>query len=123
MQKRDLPQMTHDALRLHADDGDARTALQRAVDALLAAGRPSPRLEVVLDGEHLAEPIIHALVTNLRRLRERGGAIRAIPATAAIRDALAVTGLDRVFAFPLVPDEQPRRRRGLRRLVRALSSS
>ena len=97
----------YDALRLHADDPDARSKVAAAVDSLLAKSPESPRLTVALGGDSLPAGTISALVTGLRRLRERGGAIEVVPGTAAVRDALALTGLDHVFAFPLRPDELP----------------
>ena len=99
----------HDVLRLNADDPAARTALVTAVDGLLASHQGSPRLSVALSGDRLPSETVAALVTALRRLRERGGAVHVAPATPAVRDALALTGLDRVFAFPLVPPETPHR--------------
>jgi hypothetical protein len=115
----------HNALRLHADDPAARSKVGAAVDALLAQDLASPRLSVVLDGERLPADVVAALVAGLRRVREHGGAIQIAPGSIAVRDALALAGLDRVFAFPIVPPErgpvQPRRRRpgGLGRLTAA----
>jgi hypothetical protein len=109
----------HDVLRLNADDPAARTELVAAVDTLLASEKPSPRLSVALSGNGLPSETVAALVTALRRLRERGGAVQVAPGTTAVRDALALTGLDRVFAFPLVPHEAPRRPGMLRRLAAA----
>lgn len=97
-------------LRLHADDPDAPSKVAAAVDALLAQRLEAPRLRVVLDGERLADETIAGLVAGLRRLREEGGAIQVTPASVPVRDALAVAGLDRVFAFPIVPRVPPRRR-------------
>ncbi|MBV8749860.1 MAG: STAS domain-containing protein [Candidatus Eremiobacteraeota bacterium] len=111
----------HDALRLHADDQDARSKVAAAVDSLLAKKKGTPRLTVVLDGERLPAETVAALVTGLRRVRERGGAIAVAPATPEVRDALAVTGLDRVFAFPLVPDERPGSGNNLLRRMMAAS--
>jgi outer membrane lipoprotein-sorting protein len=112
----------HEPLRLHADDPGARSRVGEAVTALLASGAEPPRMRVLLDGDGLPSDLIAALVAGLRRLRERGGAIEAIAANAAVRDALALTGLDRVFAFPIVPDEEPPRRGGFRRLVRGAAA-
>lgn len=109
---------THDLLLLHADDRDAASAVTAAVDALLAAVATAPRLRVALDGEGLPAETIAALIAGLRRLRERGGAIEIVPRSRAVRDALALTGLNRVFAFPLVPAEPAPRARGLGGLVR-----
>jgi len=103
----------HDALRLHSDDGDARLKITAAVDALLATANDAPRLSVVLAGDRLPSDTVSALITGLRRLRERGGAIEVTPADDAVRDGLALTGLNHVFAFPLQPDEVARPRRSL----------
>jgi len=111
----------HDALRLHADSPQARNRITAAVDALLDADIENPRLRVALDGDRLPADTIAALVTGLRRLRERGGAIEVAPQSAPVRDALALNGLGRVFAFPLVPDEHRDARRSslLNRLTAA----
>jgi hypothetical protein len=101
----------HARLALSVDDPAARSRLGTVVDGLLAAGTPEPRLTVLLEGGELPPPIIALLVSNLRRLREVGGAIAIEPQTTDLRDALAFHGLDRVFAFPLVPDETARRQR------------
>ncbi|HEY6237266.1 MAG TPA: hypothetical protein VIW69_19340 [Candidatus Elarobacter sp.] len=109
----------HDALRLHADDPAARSKVGSAVDALLAQDLASPRLSVVLDGERLPADVVAALVAGLRRVREHGGAIEIAPGSTAVRDALALSGLDRVFAFPIVPPEHRRRPSLLGRLTAA----
>jgi hypothetical protein len=98
----------HDPLRLNADDPGARTLIADTVDALLAEG--TLRLRVVLDGDRLASETIAGLVAGLRRLRERGGAIEVTALQDGVRNALAITGLERVFAFPI---EQPEPRRSL----------
>jgi hypothetical protein len=103
-----MNQQQHDALRLYADDHEARSKIQNAVDQLLSSRAEGPRLRVVLAGDALPSDTIAALITGLRRVRERGGAIEVAPASPAVRDALVLMGLDRVFAFPLVPEE-PRR--------------
>jgi hypothetical protein len=99
-------------LRLHADDAEAPSKIADAVYELLARRVEAPRLRVTLDGSHLSNKIIAGLVAGLRRLREEGGAIEVTPASPAVRDALAITGLDRVFAFPIVPQEGSRKRAG-----------
>jgi len=109
----------HAALHLHADDDDARSKVAAAVDAVLNEGSDPPRLSIVLAGDHLPDDTISALVTGLRRLRERGGAIEIAPASDAIRDGLSVLGLGNVFAFPLVPAEAPRRHGLLARMTAA----
>jgi hypothetical protein len=101
--------IAHDPLRLHADDPDARPRIAAAVDAVLILDGP-PRLQVVLDGDRLAAETIAGLVAGLRRVREVGGAIQVTAIRQEVRDALAVTGLDRVFAFPVEPPEAPVRR-------------
>src|ERR1700738_4549718 len=98
----------HDPLRLHADDPDARSQIASAVDAVLTDGAPY-RLQVRLDGQRLAAETIAGLVTGLRRLREHGGAIEVTTAEGPVRDAFVLAGLERVFAFPLAPADEPRR--------------
>jgi hypothetical protein len=105
-------------LQLHAADQDAPATIGAAVDAVLAAAPAAPRLRVTLDGERLPAETIAALIAGLRRLRERGGAIEVVPGSRAVRDGLALTGLNRVFAFPLVPGEPAPRGRGLSGLVK-----
>jgi hypothetical protein len=108
-----MNQEQHDALRLYADDGEARSKIEAAVAQALSRRAEAPRLRFVLGGDALPTDTIAALITGLRRLREYGGAIEVAPASQAVRDALILTGLDRVFAFPLVPADEarPRRRR------------
>jgi anti-anti-sigma regulatory factor len=88
----------HDTIRLHADDPDARSAIAAAVDALLADGEDDGRLTIVLDGARVPSDTIAALIAGLRRLREHGGALDVTADSDAVRHALALTGLDRVFA-------------------------
>lgn len=115
MQKLHRPTILH----AHADDQAAAAAVTSAVDAALAAAPTAPRLRVKLDGERLPAETIAALIAGLRRLRERGGAIEVVPGSRAVREGLALTGLDRVFAFPLVPGEpRPPRGPGLGGLVK-----
>lgn len=97
-------------LTLAVDDPNARARFDGAVDALLAAKVPAPRMIVALEGEALLPELIATLVAGLRRLREVGGAIAVEPLTPALRDALAIYGLDRVFALPLDPETSPRSR-------------
>ena len=108
-------------LHLHAEDSEARSVVTMAVDRLLADNVRQPRLRVVLDGARLPDELIAGLVAGLRRLREVGGAIEVEAASTAVRDTLAVTGLDRVFAFPLIPREPAvtERPRTLARLLAA----
>jgi hypothetical protein len=100
-----MEEILQEPLRLNAEDPAARSQVTTAVDALLESDAEPPRLSIELSAT------VAALVTGLRRLRERGGAVQVAPATVAVRDALALTGLDRVFAFPIVPDERPKSRR------------
>ncbi|HTW84968.1 MAG TPA: hypothetical protein VMD91_12920 [Candidatus Sulfotelmatobacter sp.] len=102
---------SYDPYRLQADAADAPAQVAGLVDALLAAETDRPRLRLLLGGDALPAETIAGLVTGLRRLREFGGAIEVRPETAAVRDALALTGLEHVFAFPLDPDDAPRRHR------------
>jgi hypothetical protein len=105
--------LKHDALRLHAESPEARSIITAAVDALLERETHQPRLRVDLEGQRLPASTIAALVTGLRRLRERGGAIEVMAQSAPIGDALALNGLHRVFAFPLDPDVRRERPRSL----------
>jgi hypothetical protein len=106
----------HDPLRLNADDPSARQLIAATVDALLA--EDTVRLQVVLDGDRLASETIAGLIAGLRRLRERGGAIQVTAVQDGVRDALAITGLERVFAFP-IDQPEPRRSRLFGRLTAA----
>jgi hypothetical protein len=98
-------QHIYDVVRVRADDAEAPSRIALAVDEVLAKGGVNPRLRVILDGHALPTKTIAALITGLRRMRERGGAVEAIPQSRAVRDTLLLTRLDRVFAFPIVPDE------------------
>ena len=98
-------------LTLAVNDENARVRFEAAGDALIDAGVPSPRMIVALDGEIVPPAFIAMLVAGLRRLREVGGAIAVEALTPALRDALALYGLDRVFALPLDPETAPRSRR------------
>jgi hypothetical protein len=115
----------HAQIFLHADDPEARPKVEAAVEALLAEDAERPALRVIVDGDSVPSATIAGLVAGLRRLRERGGALVVAPASAAVRDVLALTGLDRVFALPLVPDvdgpppRRPRPNRTLRRFTAA----
>ena len=102
--------MNFRTLTISVDDPAARDAIGTAVSELLAA-ESLPRLVVRLTGDDLPALLIAALVAGLRRLREVGGAIAVEPATPALRDALALHGLDRVFAFP-IDEALPQRNRG-----------
>jgi hypothetical protein len=105
-------QQTNEPYRLDADAADAPQRVAALVDAVLTANPEQPRLRFLLGGKTLPAETISGLVSGLRRLREVGGAIEVRPDSTAVRDALALTGLEHVFAFPLDPDEDdaPRRR-------------
>jgi hypothetical protein len=98
-------------LTLAVDDENARARFEAAVGTVLAAHAPAPRLIVSLEGQVLQPEMIATLVGGLRRFREVGGAIAVEGRTPALRDALAIYGLDRVFALPLDPEAAPRSRR------------
>jgi hypothetical protein len=97
-------------LTFAVDDENAREEFVSTVDALIAAEVPAPRLFVALEGQALPPELVATMVGGLRRLREVGGAIAVEPKTPALRDALALHGLDRVFALPLDPESAPRSR-------------
>jgi len=103
-------QLTNEPYRLDADAADAPQRVAALVDATLAASPDHPRLRFLLGGKALPAETIAGLVSGLRRLREVGGAIEVRPDSQAVRDALALTGLEHVFAFPLDPEDAPRRR-------------
>ncbi|HTW83727.1 MAG TPA: hypothetical protein VMD91_06660 [Candidatus Sulfotelmatobacter sp.] len=94
---RELPQELP-RIWLSVDSPDAATDLEAAVGAFLARRDRSKELVIDLHGEHLPTAIVSALIASLRRLREVGGAIAINATTQALRDALALYGLDRVFA-------------------------
>ncbi|MGD1067361.1 MAG: hypothetical protein ABR975_11140 [Vulcanimicrobiaceae bacterium] len=85
-------------MQLSVDSPDAAANLEAAVGAFLARRDHTSALIVDLDGEHLPTAIVSALIASLRQLREVGGAIAINATTQALRDALALYGLDRVFA-------------------------
>lgn len=115
----------HSQIFLHADDPLARPKVEAAVEALLEVNLERPAMRVILDGAAVPSPTIAGLVAGLRRLRERGGALAVAPASPAVRDVLSLTGLDRVFALPLVPERdgppaaKPKNGRMLRRFTAA----
>jgi hypothetical protein len=94
---------------LSVNDPNAGRSLTRSVDRMLRDGRLVP-VVVELHGNHLPAPLVAALIGNLRRLREAGGALAANAATPALRNALAIHGLDRVLARTAAPDARRRRR-------------
>ncbi len=112
-------------LRLSDDGDDARERIADTVGRLLRPGRSNPRLRVVVAGDGLSEATIAALITALRRVRELGGAIELTAERETAAAIIRLNGLDRVFAFPLVPEDDRvppcamRKRRGPGRAVRA----
>lgn len=98
-------------LNLSVSDPDARVRFEAAVEALLNERDGAPQLTVALSGDALPADLISMLVGGLRRLREVGGGIVIDPKTAQVRDAMALHGLDRVFALPLDPESAERRPR------------
>ena len=84
---------------LSVNDPNAGRTLTRCVDRVLRDGRAGARALVVeLHGSHLPAPLVAALIANLRRLREAGGALAATGTTPSLLDAMALHGLDRVLA-------------------------
>jgi hypothetical protein len=95
---------------LSVNDPNAGLSLTRSVDRMLRDGRTAP-VVVELHGTHLPAPLVAALIGNLRRLREAGIALAANPTTPALRNALALHGLDRVLASAPAVRAGARRRR------------
>jgi hypothetical protein len=96
---------------LSVNDPNAGRSLTRSVDRMLRDGGNLVPVVVELHGNHLPAPLVAALIGNLRRLREAGGALAANGATPALRNALAIHGLDRVLANSHAPPHAGRRRR------------
>jgi hypothetical protein len=82
---------------LSVNDPNAGRTLTRSVDRMLRDGRSRTPVVVELHGTHLPAPLVAALIENLRRLRESGGALVASAATPGLRNALVLHGLDRVL--------------------------
>ena len=96
---------------LSVNDPNAGRTLTRCVERMLRDGRALVPVVVELHGSHLPAPLVAALIENLRRVRETGGALAAVATTPALRNALAVHGLDRVLAStPRAADRTPGRR-------------
>jgi hypothetical protein len=95
---------------LSVNDPNAGRSLTRCVDRVLRDGRRTP-VVVELHGTHLPAPLVAALIENLRRLRESGGALVASATTPGLRNALVLHGLDRVLTSAVAA---PRRRRAAR---------
>ena len=108
-------------LNLSVNDEDARVRFESAIDALLTERSDAPALTVALSGDTLPPETVAMLVGGLRRLREVGGALAVDALTPALQDAMALHGLDRVFALPLDPESAPRsiRRRWMPRMATA----
>src|ERR1700674_416671 len=108
------------ALRFEQDGDSARREIAAAADAAARRGRENPRLRIIAAAESLSTETISTLITALRKLRELGGAIELRGESEGVRAVMALNGLERVFAFPLVPDDDadhsrrlPRKRNGL----------
>ena len=99
-------------LPLSVNDPNAGRSLTRCVDRMLREGRTVSPVVVELHGNHLPAPLVAALIGNLRRLRAAGGALVANGTTPALRDAMAVHGLDRVLTSTTAP--RPATRHGRR---------
>jgi hypothetical protein len=96
---------------LSVNDPNAGLSLTRSVDRMLRDGRSRTPVVVELHGNHLPAPLVAALIGNLRRLRASGGALVASGATPALRNAMALHGLDRVFVSSShIPERAARRR-------------
>jgi hypothetical protein len=113
-------------LRFDQDGEAARREIAGAADALVGRGRENPRLRIVSAADSLSTETISTLITALRKLRELGGAIELQGESDGVRAVMALNGLDRVFAFPLIPDDEagrprrlPRKRNGVGRAARA----
>ena len=82
---------------LSVNDPNAGRSLTQSVDRMLRDGGGRAPVVVELHGTHLPAPLVAALIGNLRRLRAAGIELTANPTTLAMRTAMAVHGLDRVF--------------------------
>jgi hypothetical protein len=118
------------ALRFEQDGDSARREIAAAADALARRGRENPRLRIIAAAESLSTETISTLITALRKLRELGGAIELRGESEGVRAVMALNGLERVFAFPLVPDDDadrsrrlPRKRNGLGGAARAAAAT
>jgi hypothetical protein len=98
---------------LSVNDPNAGRSLTRSVDRLLRDGRARAPVVVELHGSHLPAAIVAALIGNLRRLREVGGALAVNAGSPALRSAIALHGLDRVLdrSFGVARDARRARRR------------
>ena len=98
--------MNADLVSLHSDDPNAGATLTDAVSAVLSRRGTGPALAIDLDGEHLSPAFVAALVRELRRMREVGGSIVVDVRNAALREAIRLHGLDRIFGTS-VPARRP----------------
>jgi anti-anti-sigma regulatory factor len=110
----------HD-FRFRADASDARSFLTAEVDDALAH-ETAPNLRITLDGDRLPEPMVRALVKTLRRLREHGGNLEIVAGTPAIAEAIALLGLEPVFAGEHHTEEIPARTAPLRPRKRSIAA-
>ena len=107
----------------------ARHEIAALVESLARSNRENPRLRVVIAGATLSAETISTLITALRKFRELGGAIELRGESDGVRAVIMLNGLDRVFAFPLLPEDEanqprrlPRKRNGIGRAVRAAAA-
>jgi hypothetical protein len=117
-------------VRFTEDGDDSRRQIAEAADRLSRTGRENPRLRVIAASDGLSVATISTLITALRKLRELGGAIELTAESESAAAVIRLNGLDRVFAFPLVPDDgaapppRPiRKRRGLDKAFRAAAAT
>jgi hypothetical protein len=116
--------------RFEQDGEPARLGIAAAADGLARRGREHPRLRIIAAAESLSTETISTLITALRKLREQGGAIELQGESEGVRAVMLLNGLERVFAFPLVPDDEdkrsrrlPRKRGGIGRAARAAAAT
>ena len=116
-------------LRFEQDGEAARHEIAALVESLARSNRENPRLRVVIAGATLSAETISTLITALRKFRELGGAIELRGESDGVRAVIVLNGLDRVFAFPLLPEDEanqprrlPRKRNGIGRAVRAAAA-
>ena len=89
--------MNIEAVSLRSDDPGAGTLLHETVSAALVQRRSAPVVAIDLDGTHLSPAFVAVLVRELRRVRETGGSILIDVRNQALRDAIRLHGLDRIF--------------------------
>jgi hypothetical protein len=91
-----------DALRplripLSVNDPNAARTLTRCVERVLRDERGRAPVVLELHGDRLPAALVAAIIANLRRLREVGGALTVNAVTPGLRTAIALHGLDRVL--------------------------